>query len=239
MQKVDTKSSGKTGSCVVTGRSVGNMAEREECNKNVDEEREEAEKSKADETDDNDVTEDGEDTEENEDFEDLDLENEDDEKKIDIIINNSYCDVSDEDNDTEDFEETDENEDYEDLDSENEDNTQKLDMMHQTSGINVRRWRQAAGFPNNYIDDQEDTKEIKECEDSESESEDDGKKHHASCMSKAAMENAYFICHNVQVSVFEDSFFSFSRYNFSSSGSAVFSRLPRYNQITQKKEEEE
>ena len=189
------------------------MAEKEECNKDINEKREEAEQSEADETDDNDDTEDGEDAEENEDCEDLDSENEDDEKKIDIILNNAYCDATDEDDDTEDVEESEEIEDCEDLESENEDDKPKLDKMHQASGVNVRRWRQAAGIPNNYIDDQEDTKEIKECEDSASESEDDEEKitlkHHAACMSRAAMENAYFICHNVQVSEFEDCLSSF------------------------------
>ena len=213
MQKVDTKSSGRIVSCVVTGRSVGNMAEKEECNKDINEKREEAEQSEADETDDNGDTEDGEDAEEIEDCENLDSENKYDEKQIDIILNNAYCDVTDEDDDTEDGEDSEEIEVCEDLDLENEDDEQKLDMMHQSSGINVRRWRQAAGIQNDYIDDQEDTKEIKECEDSASESEDDEEKitlkHHAACMSRAAMENAYFICHNVQVSEFEDCLSSF------------------------------
>ena len=183
------------------GRSVGLMAEMEECNTNMSKETEEPEKSDSDDNDDNDDTEDFEETEEIEDGEALNSENE---KRIDIILHDAYCDVTDENDETEDFEETEEIEDCEDFDSENEDDTQKLDTMHQASGVNVRRWRQASGLPNAYFDDPEGTKEIKECEDSESESEDDEKKialrHHASCMSRAAMENAYFICHNVQVS---------------------------------------
>ena len=51
-------------------------------------------------------------------------------------------------------------------------------------------------------------KEMKEKSDTESDENDDNKfekkkdmdiKHHASCMNSAAMENAYNICHNVQV----------------------------------------
>ena len=99
-------------------------------------------------------------------------------------------------------------------------------MMHQASSV-IKSQSQNA-----YSDDQEkfdDTEDIEDCSDSESEIEDDEKNtafmHHASCMSQAAMKNACFICHNVQISEYTALLFCVSLFSNNSSGSTVFFRL--------------
>ena len=153
------------------------MAEKEEGNKDINEKIKDANKSEVNETDNNDDTEDG------RDCEDLDSEKDDYGKHINVLPNNALYDVT------------------EDSESEHKNYDKTLDMMHDASGFHRSRSTDA------YSDDSEefdDTEEIEEYEDSESESEDAEKKtvfmHHASCMNRAAMDHAYFICHNVQVS---------------------------------------